>query len=337
MQDQAFCPVEKLGSRIAWAAGKSLVVYNFESNTFELNVDNVEGHTDAVRGISFAPSGLFIVTAGEDKKVILWILSAENRWEQTSVYSHNKKIMTVDFLDESSIVFGDKFGDFFKIKIENESIAEQEAEILFGHLAAVTAAVSIPGRNLLVSADRDEKIRLTEFPKYWDIASFLFGHKRYVSSLCLFDTEGTKVVSAGADGLVSLWDISDANSPKQVWSVQLEDGPINSVTVANGDVLVVRTETPNKIIRIRDGQTCDTVEITEEAQALCVCADGRIAFVDNNSHLRFIDGSEPIKIALDVEGIPVSLMKFIHHENLDGTEYGKRKRERVQTNPENAD
>jgi hypothetical protein len=327
IQDQAYCPVKVFGNKIAWAAANHLVIYNIVDKSFELNVDatSTGGHTDAIRGIAFSPDGSRIATVGEDKRVIFWASTNGNLWSVEYSFLHNKKLMTVDFLNESGeLIFGDKFGDIFKLNVGNE-----RAEILYGHLAAVTAGLWSRSRNLYVSADRDEKIRITEFPKYWNISSFLFGHKRYVSSLCFFDAAETKLVSAGADGLIALWDLSQIADPKRVWFCQLGDGPINSVAVRDNEVFVVRTDEPDRIVRIRDGVVVNEEQLSEKAQTLLSPAGRAMGFIDYNSHLRFMDG-ENLFIAENIPGVPVTLMKFVHHENLDGEEYGERKRKKSQ-------
>lgn len=323
-QLQALCPVKIFGNRLAWAAGKYLAVYNIDSKTIELDVNDCEGgHSDAIRAISFNHDGSMIATAGEDKRIVFWSLE-NSEWKPIQSFLHAKKIMTVDFeSDSNDVVFGDKFGDFFRLKNMTEP------EILFGHLAAVSSALMSNKRSLLVSADRDEKIRITQFPKYWNISSFLFGHKRYISGLSFFNAHETEIVSAGADGLVFLWDISNPDAPKKVWSVQLPEGPINSIAVkGEGEIYVLRADEPAVVTRIMDGKIVDAVELHADAQTVFTTPDGSLAFVDSKSHIRFLD-EQQVRLAKDVDGVPISLMKFVHHENVDSGEFEDRKRQKT--------
>jgi WD40 repeat protein len=311
---------------VAWAANNQLVIYNLESKKLELDVDSQDaGHSDTIRSLAFSPRGDKIVTAGEDKKVFVWERTSEG-WKIACMHLHAKKIMSVEFLSNTEIIFGDKFGDFFKILISNNSLGTPE--LMFGHLAAVSAALHSKSRSLLISADRDEKIRLTEFPKFWNVASFLFGHRRYVSGLCFYNAEETKLVSAGADGLVALWDISDIQSPRQLWSLQLEDGPVNSMTVkSDGEVLLVRTDDAKNILHIHDGVVVESTSVDRDIQSVIGLPNNQTAVVDDMSNFLILD-REHVKIAKEIPGVPVSLMKFVHHENLDGAEYGERKRQK---------
>ena len=325
LQQQALCPIRSYGNRLAWAAGQFLVVYDLETKSFEFDgsATPVEGgHSDAIRGIAFSQDGSVIASAGEDKRIVFWSQTGGS-WKPVGSYLHAKKIMTIEFESEFSVIFGDKFGDFFRLKNMTDS------EILFGHLAAVSCSVMSQKRSLLVSADRDEKIRITQFPKVWNIASFLFGHKRYISCLAFFNQEETRVVSAGADGLVILWDISDPNAPSQVWTATVPEGPVNSVSVRpDGEVLILRSDEPSVAITVRDGQVTGKIDLGTQSQTLFNTQNGSLGFVDDNSHIGFVDGSS-VHISRDVAGVPISLMKFVHHENLESGEFEDRKRQRI--------
>ena len=252
-QQTYLCPIVESGSLIAWAAGKCLVVYCRDTQKFQVDVPEEDPHhNEAIRSISFNKRGDKIATAGDDKKVIIWSRdAAESKWEPSFTYMHSKKIMTVHFDSlDNNVIFGDKFGEFFNLS----SSSGEPANLLFGHLAAVSASLFSDKRRLLISADRDEKIRITNYPHVWNIESFLFGHRKYVCALSWFDQDTqTRLVSAGADGQVILWDISNESSPRIVWSVSLgEGGPINSFCVDETKrvVLVLRSQFPGDIIVI---------------------------------------------------------------------------------------
>jgi WD40 repeat protein len=318
-QQTYLCPIVESGSLLAWAAGKYLVVYCRDTQKFQLDVlPEDHHHTEAIRSISFNKQSDKIATAGDDKTVMIWTRdAAESNWKRSFTYMHSKKIMTVHF-DSNNVIFGDKFGEFFNLSLSSG----EPAKLLFGHLAAVSASSFSDKRRLLISADRDEKIRITNYPHVWNIESFLFGHRKYVCALCWFDHDTqTRLVSAGADGQVILWDISNESSPRIVWSVSLADGgPINSLCVDETKriVLVLRSQFPSEIIAITEEGVISEqiIHLTEPAQSIRATHDGNIVAVTFKSHLASV-GGETIRISKDVEGVPVSLMKIIHHENFD--------------------
>lgn len=344
---QPLCPIASTGPIVAWAAAEYLIVYNWESKNFELSLNDT-GHTDAIRSISI--SGYQIVTAGEDKKVIIWNRTFDGKWKISGRFAHQKKVMVALFDSENRIIFADKFGDIFRLKNEalrattpdlktpeddeaDDKTESESTELLFGHLAAVSSGLFSSEQGLLITADRDEKIRLSQYPKSWIVDSFLFGHRRYVSALSFFGSDESKIVSAGADGMIMLWDISHSSDPKQIWAVSVGEGPVNSIAVNGNKVLVVRTDDSDKIVVVENGVVIETIACGTALQSVHALADGRIVAVDSNSHLVTVCG-ERIQLPRDVPGVPIFLMKVVHHENLEAAEQEDRRNRKKRKNNE---
>lgn len=344
---QPLCPIASTGSIVAWAAAEHLILYNLESKTFELSL-NETGHTDAIRSISI--SGNQIVTAGEDKKVIIWNRTFDGKWEISGQFAHQKKVMVALFDSENRIIFADKFGDIFRLRNEalrattpdlktpeddeeEEKTESESTERLFGHLAAVSSALFSSKQGLLITADRDEKIRISQYPKSWIVDSFLFGHRRYVSALSFFGTDESKLVSAGADGMIMLWDISNSSDPKLIWALSVGEGPVNSIAVNGNKVLVVRTDDSDKIVVVVNGVLVETIACGTALQSVHALADGSIVAVDSNSHFVRV-GGERIQLPRDVPGVPIFLMKVVHHENFDAAEQGDQRNRKKRKNNE---
>ena len=60
-----------------------------------------------------------------------------------------------------------------------------------------------PCGGYLITAERDEKIRVSRYPNTYEIVTFCLGHGEYVSSLCMHDGY---LVSGGGDGFLCVWD-----------------------------------------------------------------------------------------------------------------------------------
>ena len=309
-QEQYFCPIVSDDQQVVWAANKTLCIY--EAGKLVLLAD--DGHTDTIRGISLFERDT-IATGGEDKQVILW--KKTDKWIPVWRFLHSKRIMSVQFDNAGTLFFADKFGEFYTVK------PDQTVSLMFGHLSAVSCMYF--GGNFLVSADRDEKIRLAKYPQVEVIESYLFGHKRYVCHL-VGDKSG-QLVSAGADGRIICWDISDWEHPKQVWTVQLEDGPINSVVFYKNEVYFVRSAEPNTVCILSDGAKSSVVEKKFQIQSLHVQGDVLMC-IDSESHLHLnvIKDDTLVSIGADVPGVGISLMKTVHHENLDDTSISFKKK-----------
>jgi len=97
---QFHCPIAVHGSRVAWAAGKNLVIYNFGVKKFERDLSETK-HTDTIRAIAFSKDGEMVATAGEDKRVVVQGTSGE-----VKEFLHGKKIMAVHVDDSGVVAFG---------------------------------------------------------------------------------------------------------------------------------------------------------------------------------------------------------------------------------------
>lgn len=80
-------------------------------------------------------------------------------------------------------------------------------ELLLGHVSMLTdvAYANIDGRSYIITADRDEHIRISRGqPQAHVIEGFCFGHEAFVSRLCL--TTSGLLVSGGGDDDLFVWD-----------------------------------------------------------------------------------------------------------------------------------
>jgi tRNA (guanine-N(7)-)-methyltransferase subunit TRM82 len=81
-------------------------------------------------------------------------------------------------------------------------------ELLLGHvsmLTAVAVAADAAGRPYILSADRDEHVRVSRgMPQAHVIASFCLGHAAFINALCL--PRPDVLVSAGGDDDLYVWD-----------------------------------------------------------------------------------------------------------------------------------
>ncbi|KAF1912259.1 guanine-N(7)--methyltransferase subunit TRM82 [Ampelomyces quisqualis] len=80
-------------------------------------------------------------------------------------------------------------------------------ELLLGHVSMLTdlAFVNLEGRGYIITADRDEHIRISRgIPQAHIIEGFCFGHEEFVSRMCV--TRSGRLISGGGDGQVFVWD-----------------------------------------------------------------------------------------------------------------------------------
>ena len=80
-------------------------------------------------------------------------------------------------------------------------------ELLLGHVSMLTdiASATVGSRSYIVTADRDEHIRVSRgIPQAHIIEGFCQGHEEFVSRLCF--TKSRHLVSGGGDAYLYVWD-----------------------------------------------------------------------------------------------------------------------------------
>ena len=101
------------------------------------------------------------------------------------------------------MVVADRFGDVSSVDVEN---LDQAPKLLFGHVSMLTDCLFMNNDKLLLTSDRDEKIRVTRYPQTEVIHGFLLGHHSSIATLCVPRYAHNIVVSGGADPSVLVWD-----------------------------------------------------------------------------------------------------------------------------------
>jgi tRNA (guanine-N(7)-)-methyltransferase subunit TRM82 len=84
-----------------------------------------------------------------------------------------------------------------------------EHTLLLGHVSMLTAVevVSIGGRIYILTADRDEHIRVSRgMPQAHIIEGFCLGHAEFVSKLCVPTQRPEVLISGGGDDDLFVWD-----------------------------------------------------------------------------------------------------------------------------------
>jgi tRNA (guanine-N(7)-)-methyltransferase subunit TRM82 len=84
-----------------------------------------------------------------------------------------------------------------------------ERKLLLGHVSMLTdiALIENNGQNYIITADRDEHIRISRgIPQAHIIEGYCLGHKDFVSRLCLPAGQPNLLISGGGDDDIYVWD-----------------------------------------------------------------------------------------------------------------------------------
>ena len=141
------------------------------------------------------------------------------------------KCMTFAVLnnDKPCLIGGDVSGDAYAYCLTQEG-----SRLLLGHTTSMLTGIQVYNNNHILTADRDEKIRVTCFPETYDIDGYLLGHENFVTSIGIA-TEGSKsglIASCGGDSTIRLWDIT---SLTQMCTFDVAENSNTGESYSNGD------------------------------------------------------------------------------------------------------
>ena len=113
------------------------------------------------------------------------------------------------------LLAGDLAGDAYAYSLDVE---RKRQRLLLGHTASMLTGLCVVN-NVLLTADRDEKIRISSFPRTIVVEGFLLGHEAYLTALDA--TQDGVVVSAGGDCTIRLWNLEKLS---QIFSISTNAG-----------------------------------------------------------------------------------------------------------------
>ncbi|KAF7969461.1 hypothetical protein HWV62_27309 [Athelia sp. TMB] len=189
--------------------------------------------TGPIRCAALDVDGVHLVTSGDDKILKVWLVEG-------LVLLHSrelpKKPTRIQFTkDSQTLVISDKFGDTFsyplhpvptptrptspspldetdeeRIKRRRAAVASHEnpsgGTLILGHASLMTTFVLSEDERYVISADRDEHVRVSWYPQGWNIESFCLGHEKYVTAVHIPSFAPETLISGGGDTMLKVWD-----------------------------------------------------------------------------------------------------------------------------------
>ncbi|EDW82233.1 uncharacterized protein Dwil_GK25232 [Drosophila willistoni] len=157
--------------------------------------------TVSVQNVSYSPDRqLLAVTTAGQKALVLYKCRPEHA-QLVSVRALARASSAIRFAaDSSSVLVTDKTGDCYQYDcIETEALPR----LLLGHLSIVYDILWTGDQQHIITSDRDDKIRVTNYPATFDIHSYCLGHKEFVSGLALLSDE--HICSVSGDKTLRVW------------------------------------------------------------------------------------------------------------------------------------
>ncbi|KAG6826553.1 hypothetical protein H0H92_015328 [Tricholoma furcatifolium] len=159
----------------------------------------------------------YLATAGDDKMLKLWKVDGLERVNERELPKRPTSILFTQ--DAKTILVSDKFGDVFSYTFEFTPLSEKEKKdalsshenpsggaLVLGHASLLSAFLLSQDERYIISADRDEHIRVSWYPQGYTIEMYCLGHTKFVSAIHNPPFAPADLVSGGGDPALKVWD-----------------------------------------------------------------------------------------------------------------------------------
>ncbi|KAK9457012.1 hypothetical protein V1511DRAFT_495967 [Dipodascopsis uninucleata] len=175
---------------------------------------------NSIRVLICTSDGQFVVASTDEQKSVLVFT---NDLLLRSDRNFPKRPSAIDVTsDNKTIILGDKFGDVYAIPLDGKSTSNEDKENdskssnesgssmnpILGHVSMLVDLLitSYNNKEYIITSDRDEHIRITQYPRSYIIERFCFGHEQYVSQLLVPTWAPSTLLSGGGDDFIIHWD-----------------------------------------------------------------------------------------------------------------------------------
>lgn len=162
------------------------------------NLDIDSYHT--ITSVSYSNDGEYFLVCTNRKQLCLY------KREPRRLVSNRMLVRAasrVRFSPDNDVVVADKSGDAY---LYSTSKPEEDGNPLLGHLSMLLDVLVTSDRKHIVTADRDEKIRVSMYPNCYNILSYCLGHEKFVTNVEELAHDKRILVSSGGDGFLKFWD-----------------------------------------------------------------------------------------------------------------------------------
>ncbi|NWR78716.1 WDR4 methyltransferase, partial [Centropus unirufus] len=158
--------------------------------------------SDDILAFAFSPSGDYFALTDDSKRLILF--RTKPSWECVSIRFVNRRCTSlVITAAEDKILIADKSGDVYSYSITEP---QEEGKLELGHLSLLLDVALSPDDRYVVTADRDEKIRVSLTKTPYVIVSYCLGHTEFVNKILVIPNCPDLLLSASGDSTLRLWE-----------------------------------------------------------------------------------------------------------------------------------
>uniref|UniRef100_H0WN75 WD repeat domain 4 n=1 Tax=Otolemur garnettii TaxID=30611 RepID=H0WN75_OTOGA len=155
----------------------------------------------AILASTFSKSGSYFALTDDSKRLILF---RTKPWQCLSVRTVVRRCTALTFTaSEEKVLVADKSGDVYSFSVL-EPCGDGRLEL--GHLSMLLDVAVSPDDSFVLTADRDEKIRVSWAAAPHSIESFCLGHTEFVSRIFVLPAYPELLLSSSGDGTLRLWE-----------------------------------------------------------------------------------------------------------------------------------
>eukprot|EP01039_Chlorochromonas_danica_P007167 gene7167-7927_t len=214
-----------------------------------------------ILSIAINETGCQLYAIYDNKLVIAWDIPSHTILGHKMIKKRPTSLL-YSTIPKPALILADKFGDLLALRLPDL----QKEILLGGHTASVVTDLLILNNEFLISADRDEKIRISTFPAVETITSYALGHKSVVSCLSgLVMNDNVLIVSSGWDHQICLWKVTPG-AMKPLFHYACTFAPVESGSNGNGSSNSNEDVSPT-LVAEEDEEEVSEQPVDQQAQA----------------------------------------------------------------------
>ncbi|XP_046676482.1 tRNA (guanine-N(7)-)-methyltransferase non-catalytic subunit WDR4 [Homalodisca vitripennis] len=236
-----------------------------------------------------SPCGNFLAFSTYAKHLCVMNIT-NSKFIVTNVYNLARGASKIKFTPTSKkIVVADKSGDVYLFDPNEEN---NEGQLILGHLSLLLDVLVSPNEQLIITCDRDEKIRVSSFPNGYNIVAYCLGHTEFVSSVLFLPHNMNYLVSTSGDGTVRFWDykcgkeLMVCNTFVDIQSLEKADSDdqlVEDLSVITDAAAVFLDSTTSIVcVCLENFKICLVLKCTSESESLHYTISQKICVEDIN-------------------------------------------------------
>ena len=194
--------ISPLGDRLASLSGESVVkIWDMKEMKEQFSLKGKE----EINCLAFLPNGKAVALGTEDKSIMIWSVTKSKGVLKKSIAGHTAAIKCLAVDQTNALLISGSVDKTIRVLNLKQF---KNTTVLDGSKAPVLALAAIPNTSYIISAGKENIIRVwsLENAKFKELNS----NSLEVLSLDV-NSQGTKFISGGNDGTITLWNIDHHN------------------------------------------------------------------------------------------------------------------------------